>query len=60
MPTFVEVNERATLSSHDRLTALEAGLSAGFGSPTAFVRAFQRRTGRSPSAWRQAMRAAGT
>lgn len=42
-----------------RLTALEAGLSAGFGSPTAFARAFRRRTGRSPSGWRLAMRAAG-
>src|SRR5262245_48181312 len=36
-------------------TALEAGLSAGFGSPTAFTRAFRRRTGQSPSAWRRAM-----
>jgi AraC family transcriptional regulator of adaptative response / methylphosphotriester-DNA alkyltransferase methyltransferase len=40
----------------DRLTALEAGLSAGFGSPAAFARAFRRRTGRSPSAWRRAIR----
>ena len=38
-----------------RVTALEAGLCAGFGSPTAFARAFRRRTGQSPSAWRRAM-----
>ena len=49
--------ERAEALLRDgRLTALEAGLSAGFGSPTAFARAFRRRTGRSPSAWRRAMR----
>jgi methylphosphotriester-DNA--protein-cysteine methyltransferase len=41
-----------------RITALEAGLSAGFGSPAAFARAFRRRTGRSPAAWRRAMHAA--
>ena len=46
--------ERAeALLRDDRLTALEAGLSAGFGSSTAFTRAFRRRTGRSPSAWRR-------
>jgi methylphosphotriester-DNA--protein-cysteine methyltransferase len=43
----------------NRLTALEIGLSAGFGSPAAFARAFRRRTGRSPSAWRRAMRRPG-
>ena len=52
--------ERAeALLRDDRLTALEAGLSAGFGSPAAFARAFRRRTGRSPSAWRRAMRGTG-
>ena len=44
------------LLCEDRLTALEVGLSAGFGSPSAFARAFRRRTGRSPSEWRRAMR----
>ena len=48
-----------TLLRDDRLTALEIGLSAGFGSPAAFARAFRRRTGRSPSAWRRAMRRPG-
>jgi methylphosphotriester-DNA--protein-cysteine methyltransferase len=49
--------ERAEALLRDvRLTALEAGLSAGFGSPTAFTRAFRRRTGRSPSVWRRDMR----
>lgn len=48
--------ERAeALLRDDRLTALAAGLSAGFGSSTAFARAFRRRTGRSPSAWRRAI-----
>jgi AraC family transcriptional regulator, regulatory protein of adaptative response / methylphosphotriester-DNA alkyltransferase methyltransferase len=42
----------ALLRDH-RLTALEAGLSAGFGSPAAFARAFRRRTGSSPAAWRR-------
>jgi methylphosphotriester-DNA--protein-cysteine methyltransferase len=41
-----------------RTTALEAALSAGFGSPTAFARAFRRRTGQSPLAWRRAIRLA--
>ena len=50
--------ERAeALLRDDRLTALEAGLSAGFGSPAGFARAFRRRTGRSPSAWRRAIHA---
>jgi AraC-like DNA-binding protein len=48
--------ERAeALLRDDRLTVLEVGLSAGFGSSTAFARAFRRRTGCSPSAWRRAI-----
>jgi AraC family transcriptional regulator of adaptative response / methylphosphotriester-DNA alkyltransferase methyltransferase len=51
--------ERAeTLLRDRRLTALEAGLAAGFGSPAAFARAFRRRTGCSPAEWRRAERAA--
>jgi methylphosphotriester-DNA--protein-cysteine methyltransferase len=34
------------------VTVLDAGLAAGFGSPSAFLRAFRRRTGKSPSGWR--------
>jgi methylphosphotriester-DNA--protein-cysteine methyltransferase len=47
--------ERAeALLKDEGLTVLEAALSAGFGSPAAFLRAFQRRTGCSPAAWREA------
>jgi AraC family transcriptional regulator of adaptative response/methylated-DNA-[protein]-cysteine methyltransferase len=42
--------ERAELLPGDpRLTVLAAGLAAGFGSPSAFLRAFRRRTGASPA-----------
>ena len=34
-------------------STLDAGLEAGFQSASAFVRAFRRRTGKPPAAWRR-------
>jgi AraC family transcriptional regulator of adaptative response/methylated-DNA-[protein]-cysteine methyltransferase len=46
--------ERAErLLSGGGISVLEAALAAGFGSGSAFLRAFRRRTGRTPSAWRR-------
>lgn len=39
-----------------RVTVVEAALAAGFGSVTAATRAFRRRTGTSPAAWRRRCR----
>lgn len=47
--------ERAEALLRDpRLTVLEAGLAAGFGSQSAFARAFRRRAGLAPAEWRRA------
>ena len=46
--------ERAErLLASGELSVLDAALAAGFGSGSAFLRAFRRRTGRTPSAWRR-------
>jgi methylphosphotriester-DNA--protein-cysteine methyltransferase len=42
------------LLADPRLTVTEAALAAGFGSVSAAGRAFRRRRGRSPAAWRRA------
>ena len=39
---------------------LEVALTCGFGSPAALVRAFRRRTGKTPAAWRRATGGGGT
>jgi len=45
--------ERAEVLLQDpRVSVLEVGLAAGFGSVSAFTRAFRRRRGRSPAQWR--------
>lgn len=41
-------------------TVLQAALEAGFGSMSSFSRAFRRRTGMTPSAWRAARRDNGS
>ena len=46
--------ERALLEAG--ITTLEAGFAAGFQSPSAFTRAFRRRTGLPPAAWRRRTR----
>jgi AraC family transcriptional regulator of adaptative response / methylphosphotriester-DNA alkyltransferase methyltransferase len=43
----------ATLLRDPKLTVLDAGLDAGFQSASAFTRAFRRRTGMTPRAWRE-------
>lgn len=44
----------ARLASQPRLSILEVALAVGFSSNEAFSRAFRKRFGRSPSAWRDA------
>lgn len=46
----------AALLADPQLTVLEVGLAAGFQSQSAFVRAFRRRMGLAPAAWRRASR----
>ncbi|HEY8370751.1 MAG TPA: Ada metal-binding domain-containing protein [Thermodesulfobacteriota bacterium] len=49
--------ERAlALLADPSCTVLQAALEAGFGSISSFARAFRRRTGMTPSAWRAARR----
>ncbi len=55
----LRADRAAALLADARLTVLEAGLAAGFRSPSAFVRAFRRRTGLDPAAWRRARRSPG-
>lgn len=46
--------ERAEALLRDAaISTLEAGFTAGFQSPSAFTRAFRRRTGLPPAAWRR-------
>jgi len=49
----LRVERAEELLQDSRLTVLEAGLAAGFGSASAFTRAFRRRRGRPPALWRR-------
>jgi methylphosphotriester-DNA--protein-cysteine methyltransferase len=49
--------ERAEeLLRNARTPVLDAGFAAGFQSPSAFVRAFRRRTGLPPASWRRSLK----
>lgn len=50
--TDLRVEQAERLLQTARLTVLEAGLAAGFGSASAFTRACRRREGLSPARWR--------
>lgn len=51
--------ERAEVLLRARTTpVLDAGFAAGFQSPSAFVRAFRRRTGLPPFSWRRSLKGA--
>ena len=49
--------ERAEALLRDmKAPVLEVGFTAGFQSPSAFVRAFRRRTGMPPASWRRSLK----
>lgn len=48
------------LLARTSLSIADVGAALGYGTPSAFVRAFRRWTGQSPSAWRRGLRNAAT